>query len=455
MRIAGIAQMVMVLVLLIAGVTVFAQDRYALVIQNDRYADLALPAVGPAVEELTDRLEHAAFAVTHVRNGAKREVLGALQEIESELAEGDTLLVYFAGAGFQHEGVNYVLPANAPIRNESDIGFESVAVDRLSAIGDFTEVGEVLVFLEAAYPHPMADRFASVESGFSLNTSSVRTLVVTSASPGQLQATESTHFTRSLSELLLTPDLEINSLVTQLRREVVSATGGAQLPFASSSLFDTFFFVRESGLSAAEGDVFLLRIAGGVEGAEVYVDGVFVGESPLDIYVPSGEREVAFRANDYSPAQTRISGAAGQEVELTPELELNRNVELINLMQRRESLLLRIDEASSANTFMRVVSGVSFTFTLGSAVLATGLLGWGFSEYLAYQDEGDQDQIDSRRNLSQDLRGFGGVFFGVSLVTGAVTFFTDPDGELRDLRREYDEVVRNLARVRSEMGGAE
>jgi hypothetical protein len=75
MRIAGTARMVMVLVLLIAGATVFAQDRYALVIQNDRYADLSLPAVGPAVEELTDRLEQAAFAVTHVRNGAKREVL--------------------------------------------------------------------------------------------------------------------------------------------------------------------------------------------------------------------------------------------------------------------------------------------------------------------------------------------------------------------------------------------
>ena len=47
--------------------------------------------------------------------------------------------------------------------------------------------------------------------------------------------------------------------------------GVGQLPFASSSLFDTFFFVRESGLSAAEGDVFLLRVAGGVEGAEVRV----------------------------------------------------------------------------------------------------------------------------------------------------------------------------------------
>lgn len=455
MRIAGTARMVMVLVLLIAGATVLAQDRFALVIQNDRYADLSLPAVGPAVEELTDRLEQAGFAVTHVRNGAKREVLGALQEIESELAEGDTLFVYFAGAGFQHEGVNYMLPANAPIRNESDIGFESIAVDRLSAIGDFTEVGEVLVFLEAAYEHPIADRFASVESGFSLNTSSVRTLVVTSASPGQLQAAESTQFTRSLSELLLTPDLEINSLVTQLRREVVSATGGAQLPFASSSLFDTFYFVRETGLSAAEGDVFLLSIPDGADSVEVYVDGVFVGESPLQVYVPSGEREVTFRADDYSPSQTRISGAAGDELELTPELQLNRNVELINLMQRRESLLLRIDQASSANTFMRVVSGVSFTFTLGSAALGTGLLGWGFSEYLAYQDERDQSEIDRLRNGSQDSRMVGGVFLGVSLGFGLLSYFTDPDSELRELRRQYDQVARELGRVRAEMGVAE
>ena len=103
------------LFLLFCALPVVAQDRYALVIGIDTYAN-----VRPLLKARNDArsvdaaLEQAGFASQLVLDPDYSGLLEALSEFVAQLGPGDEAIFYFAGHGVQIDGRNYLLTSDIP-----------------------------------------------------------------------------------------------------------------------------------------------------------------------------------------------------------------------------------------------------------------------------------------------------------------------------------------------------
>lgn len=100
------------------GAPVRAEKRVALVIGNDRYANLPAErqlqkAVNDA-EAVGDTLARLGFEVIRGRNLGRQGIIDKL-ELTAKLAPGDTAAFFYAGHGVAIGGVNYLVPSDAPL----------------------------------------------------------------------------------------------------------------------------------------------------------------------------------------------------------------------------------------------------------------------------------------------------------------------------------------------------
>jgi len=107
----------LVLLLAAAG-SAAAQQRLALVIGNDVYANLGpdeqlQKAVNDA-NAVGDALERIGFEVIRGANLGRAEMLEKLEALAARLAPEDTAFVFFAGHGVAIDGANYLLPSDVP-----------------------------------------------------------------------------------------------------------------------------------------------------------------------------------------------------------------------------------------------------------------------------------------------------------------------------------------------------
>jgi len=101
------------------GAPVRAEKRVALVIGNDRYANLPAErqlqkAVNDA-EAVGDTLARLGFEVIRGRNLGRQGIIDKLSELTAKLAPGDTAAFFYAGHGVAIGGINYLVPSDAPL----------------------------------------------------------------------------------------------------------------------------------------------------------------------------------------------------------------------------------------------------------------------------------------------------------------------------------------------------
>lgn len=117
---------------LAAGV---AEPRFALLIGNERYSSHLLETPVADVRMLATLLTQLGFAVEKIENASRAAMFDALARFVERLetAEGGVAFVYFAGHGFQDEGINYLLGVDA--EPASSVQLKNAAL----AIGDIVQ----------------------------------------------------------------------------------------------------------------------------------------------------------------------------------------------------------------------------------------------------------------------------------------------------------------------------
>jgi uncharacterized caspase-like protein len=111
----------------------YAEKRVALVIGNDRYANL------PDREQLRKAVSDAwaaalsqiGFEVISGENLGRGALVDKLDELTRRLAPGDTAFFFFSGHGVALDGANYILPADVP-----DIASGQETRLKLAALGE-------------------------------------------------------------------------------------------------------------------------------------------------------------------------------------------------------------------------------------------------------------------------------------------------------------------------------
>ena len=247
---------------LIAAVPAWAAERrVALVVGNSGYATVpSLPNTTRDAAAIAQRLRASGFqTVTLSPDLTRAGLIAALNAFSEEAERADWALVYFAGHGVEVGGVNYLVPVDARLRSDRDVGDEAVPLDRvLEAIEPAHKLR--LVILDACRDNPFLSAMKrslasrSVGRGLARVEPEGGTLIAFAAKHGQTALDgEGEHgpFVEALVRRIGTPGLEINKLFRLVHDDVLAATGKRQEPYVYGSLPGEDFFFVPGGAPAA------------------------------------------------------------------------------------------------------------------------------------------------------------------------------------------------------------
>jgi uncharacterized caspase-like protein len=232
-----------------------AEKRIALVVGNSAYVN-SPPLANPANDaaEMAKALTEAGFQVIAGLDLDKRAFDGKMRDFARALGGADVALFYYAGHALQVGGRNYLVPIDASMQGERDLDFEAVGIDFVLRQMEIDRENKTnLVFLDACRDNPLArnlarsmgTRSASIGQGLAQVQTGVGTFISYSTQPGNVAldgAGSNSPFTEALVKGIKVSGRNLTSVMIDVRKDVLSATGGKQVPWDHSSLTGDFFF---------------------------------------------------------------------------------------------------------------------------------------------------------------------------------------------------------------------
>lgn len=181
-----------------------------------------------------------------------------LREFETELENAEVGIFYYAGHGIQFKGENYLLATNANIRDQHDVPNSGKTLQDFIATME-RKVPLSMVFLDACRDNPLvsnlqkalgsASRSLGVSRGLAPVQSTQNTLVAFATKPGNVAydgETKNSPFTEALARHIVTPNIEISTMLKRVTKDVLDMTNARQRPEIVASMDTEFYFFKES-----------------------------------------------------------------------------------------------------------------------------------------------------------------------------------------------------------------
>ena len=246
-----------------------ANERVALVVGNAAYQHAA-PLANPRndADDMAALLHRLGFQVTAGLDLTDAAMEARVRTFSRQARAAKVALFFYAGHGLQVDGVNYLVPVDAQLADEADLPFEALPLDLvLKRMGGGTN----LVFLDACRDNPFARSWAGAGRSTAVGRGLTRVgeasgsglFIAFATDPDRIAADgegRNSPFTAALKRHMETPGLEINGLLTEVRRTVLSSTGNVQRPWSNSSLSDAFYFVPGKSSPALNSDASSLGV---------------------------------------------------------------------------------------------------------------------------------------------------------------------------------------------------
>ena len=237
-----------VLALWLSAATAQADGRVALVIGNSDYQQVgSLENPRNDALDISVALEGLGFDVILGRDLTREKMQQTTSEFAAAAQNADVALLYYAGHGFQVGGQNYLIPTDAAITKAEDATTQTVAMADILRAMDAAK-GLKLIILDACRDNPFGARLAGdpdLGSGLARIGTEADFLFVYATQPGNVAydgTGRNSFFTGALLHHLYTPGQQISELMIAVRRDVMTATGGQQIPWENSSLTRQFVF---------------------------------------------------------------------------------------------------------------------------------------------------------------------------------------------------------------------
>lgn len=234
----------------VTSTTAASGPRLALIIGNSAYGPQLGPLANPASDArlVANRLKAVGFDVELLMDGdqkAMKRAISRLGERMTAAGRGSTGLFYFAGHGMQSRGQNYLIPVGAAIEREADVDLEAVAADTVLAQMEEAGAATNIIILDACRNTPVLRKFRSGVRGLARMEAPNGSFISYSTAPGSVAFDgdgSNSPFATALATEFDRPGQPIELTFRNVRRSVLQATAGAQTPWDSSSLTDTFMF---------------------------------------------------------------------------------------------------------------------------------------------------------------------------------------------------------------------
>jgi hypothetical protein len=240
------------------AVPAHAERRVALVVGNSAYSHApALPNPRNDAEDVAGILGRLGFEVVLGVDQSSGELIKTLQRFSNQLQNADVGLFFYAGHGVQVNGVNYLIPIDAEINAQHDLQFGTVKLDFVLELME-RETKTNLIFLDACRNNPLArnlvrsmgTRAVTEGGGLAPVASGVGTFLAYATQPNNVAADgqgRNSPFTAALKKHMITPDLSISDVMIEVRKEVIAASNGTQVPWDHSAMQGRFYFASRNG----------------------------------------------------------------------------------------------------------------------------------------------------------------------------------------------------------------
>ncbi|MGI9509006.1 MAG: caspase family protein, partial [Geminicoccaceae bacterium] len=187
------------------------------------------------------------FEVVEGLDQTREEALSTFRAFADVVEGAEIGLIYYAGHGIQVSGRNYLVPVDAAPRVAADLAFDGIAMDDLMRQVQ-ARAKTVLFFLDACRDNPLPTHVASAQ-GASRSLDAAQGLAPVSVDVGSFTSYatgpnrvaydgdgENSPYTTALLEHMAKPGLEIREAMDLVRRSVIAATDGLQVPWDHSAL---------------------------------------------------------------------------------------------------------------------------------------------------------------------------------------------------------------------------
>src|SRR5262245_42938439 len=230
-----------------------ADKRVALVIGNSAYQYTgALANPRNDAQDVAAALNPLGFRVILGTDLAKQALDLKLREFARALEGADVGVFFFAGHGLQVKGMNYLVATDAKLEAERDLDFETLRVDHVLSHME-REAKTNIVLLDACRNNPIARNLARTigtrgvneNSGLAPVASALGTFIAFATQPGAIASDgvgRNSPFSAALKKHLSAPGMSVTDLMIEVRKEVVVATTGSQVPWDHSALQGRFYF---------------------------------------------------------------------------------------------------------------------------------------------------------------------------------------------------------------------
>jgi len=257
---------------LLASLPALAVERVALVIGNGSYGKAALINPTNDARLMATTLEELGFAVTIQLDANQKAMKRAIQRFGARLdraGKNGVGLFYYAGHGVQVRSGNYLVPIDAAITRESDVGIEAVAAEEILGVMDFASNQLNFLILDACRNNPYARGFRSAQDGLARMDAPTGSLVAYATAPGGVASDgegKNSPFTAALTSAMQEPGIPVEQVFKKARIAVRQATNELQTPWESSSL--TRMTSKASALPIELG--LTLKIETGIKGFALF-----------------------------------------------------------------------------------------------------------------------------------------------------------------------------------------
>jgi tetratricopeptide (TPR) repeat protein len=231
-----------------APVEVNLGRRVALIIGNTAYQHTE-PLTNPSNDAKAVAASLRRLGFQSVIDGTDldaEKLAGKVRDFSRALKGADLALFYYAGHGVQVNGLNYMMPVDAKLAEESDVYAETVELNDVLKHME-RQAKTNIIILDACRNNPlqrnlarsMGTRSAAASQGLAEVRSGVGTLIVFATQPGNVAldgAEKHSPFTAGLLKHIETPNIDIAIMLRRVRDDVIDNTKGQQVPWEHSSL---------------------------------------------------------------------------------------------------------------------------------------------------------------------------------------------------------------------------
>ena len=248
-----IAALVCAVALLLAT-PALAERRVALVIGNAAYLE-APPLANPTNDaaDMRAKLTELGFEIHGGSDLDRARLVGALRDFGRAVETADVALVFYAGHGLQVGGQNYLVPIDAKVEYEAELTLVLVPFD--DVLRQLNRSPNVkIVLLDACRDNPFAKTLSRTLGSRSTDVLGRGLTVVQRVSGTYIAyATQpdavaqdgqgrNSPFTAALLRHMAEPGRSLPDMMVEVRKSVMAATGGRQVPWDTSSLTGHFSF---------------------------------------------------------------------------------------------------------------------------------------------------------------------------------------------------------------------